>query len=151
MSLISSTLRREANESLPPQVVGEIHGYLIIQISSFELLDGTLPVRSKVKISWWGQKSGPIVLPLPWKPGMPRVEINYPLRASNKVISEYFSDMKSLTLSIINADNILFGHAEVPLNRFTEGSYHDIIRVYVANNNRHRKKVIGSIKVSITL
>ena len=70
-------------ESLPPQVAGEVLGYLRLS-SKVILRDGSSPVNYTVRWEWWGHQGVTVNLNVPWKSGSAAEEAVFPLRAGLK-------------------------------------------------------------------
>ena len=102
-------------DSLPPQISGKKLGQIHVKFPKIVRSDGKPNVGFRVKFEWWGQKSEPSILSIPWKSGHPINEAIFPVRVDRGSLEGYFSDMETLQMAIYDSDNTLFGLTSLPL------------------------------------
>lgn len=109
-------------DSLPPQISGQKLGQIHVRFPKIVRNDGKPNVGFRVKFIWWGQKSEPCVLTVPWKPGQVVNDAIFPVRVDRGSLEGYFSDMETIYFSIYDSEGNLFGVATLPLIRLSNNN-----------------------------
>ena len=136
-------------ESLPPQVAGEVLGYLRLS-SKVILRDGSSPVNYTVRWEWWGHQGVTVNLNVPWKAGSVPEEAVFPLRASLKSVHEYLRDMKEMKMELLNAKRQRVGRSILPLKKIVEGGSKATETIKILGVGKASKQTVGEMTLNVS-
>jgi predicted XRE-type DNA-binding protein len=146
---MSATKNSTIYDSLPPQISGKKLGQIHVRFPKIMRKDGKPNVGFRVKFDWWGQKSEPTVLTVPWKPGQLVNDAIFPVRVDRGSLEGYFSDMESMHFSIYDSENNLFGVASLPLIWLTNNNLGFDGVISVKGVSQPKNNVVAELHVQI--